>query len=224
MLISHTHRFIFVHIPKTGGMSVKQTLQPYAHRAERYHWNRLLDGLGIRVNYIGPATMRRFRKHATARQIRRHLPAEIYDSYFKFAFVRNPWDRMVSYYHFMISEPEHHRHRRVKSMQSFEEYLRYEIRRGKASQKRLITDVSGRLLVDFVGRYECLPDDFGQVCRQVAIPFDLGHCNKSTHRDYREYYQPDTIQLVQEHFREDIEFFGYTFDGWSESPQVGEAA
>ncbi len=213
MLISYSHDFVFVHVPKTGGSSITQALNPYANQPAQYLINRLLDRLGIHVNYLGSQRMRRFRTHATAMQLRRHLPAKVYNGFFKFAFVRNPWDRMVSYYSFLAGRPNHHRHQRVVSLGGFREYLLYEIARSKTTQKSILSDQSGQLIVNFVGRFESLRTDFAQICRHLGIPFQLEHVNKTIHRDYREYYDRQTIRLVQDHFWEDIEFFQYTFDG-----------
>ncbi len=218
MLISYSKRFLFVHTPKTGGASIARALHEFAHDPQQYLMNRLLGMVGIHVNHYGPAQMRQFRVHSSAFELQRHLPADTFQSFFKFAFVRNPWDRMVSYYHYVSSRPKHHRHRRVSGLGGFKEYLRYEIARGKAAQSAMLTDRSGTLLVDFVGRFEHLHDDFAEICRHLQLPCRLEHHNRSSHADYREYYDDESIEIVRQAFREDIELFGYTFDGWENRP------
>jgi hypothetical protein len=78
---------------------------------------------------------------------------------------------------------------------------------------QFVTDADGELLVDFVGRFESLREDFGHVCRTLGLNLRLPHANKSAHRDYRTCYNDRTAELVGTHFRQDVERFGYTFDG-----------
>jgi hypothetical protein len=66
--------------------------------------------------------------------------------------------------------------------------------------------------VDYIGKYENLQDDFDEICRQIGINASLTHKNKSKHKDYREYYNDYTRNLIEEAFKEDIEMFGYSFD------------
>lgn len=213
MIISYSHRFIFIHVGKAAGTSIQKAVEPYAHRPERYLMNRLLATIGVHVNYCTHYQKKRFRKHVIAREVRRQLPNRVYDEFFRFAFVRNPWDRMVSMHHYMRDKRLYHRHKLVESLGSFEEYVRWEIKRNKDSQKAFITDVGGNVIVDFVGRFERLRDDFAHLCKELGISATLPHCNKTRHRDYRTYYDSRTIELVADHWREDIELLGYTFDG-----------
>jgi hypothetical protein len=83
-------------------------------------------------------------------------------------------------------------------------------------QADMLTGADGTLLVDEIGRYETLRADFARICRHVGIEPLLPHLNRSHHRDYRTYYTERTRALVAEHFRKDIELFGYTFDGRDE--------
>jgi hypothetical protein len=66
--------------------------------------------------------------------------------------------------------------------------------------------------VDFVGRFEALERDFATVCRRIGIDPSLPHINRSTHRDFRDYYTPRTKAMVAEAYSADIERFGYEFD------------
>jgi hypothetical protein len=75
----------------------------------------------------------------------------------------------------------------------------------------MLVDDNGELLMDFVGRYENLQDDFNSLRAKLGITQTLPHLNKSNHRDYRSYYNDHTQQLVAEHFKADIELFGYSF-------------
>ncbi len=213
MVISHSHRFIFIHIPKTAGSSVTRALAGFAEPPVQAWVHGLLRQVGIHVNYFGPVQWKQFRTHSTAAVLKRHLPEQVYSDFFKFAFVRNPWDRLVSSYYYLLNNRMHHRHRRVCSLRDFEEYVNYEAWRNKMSQTAFLVQPDGRLIVDFVGRFETLREDFAHVGRVLKLDVSLPHINRTLHRDYRSYYTDRTARLVAEYWREDIEMFGYTFDG-----------
>lgn len=204
MIISHRKRFIFVHTYKVAGTSVRAALKPYADVMYRkYTPRRVLYVLGL-LDSIG--------EHATAREIRENVGPEVFDRYFKFAFVRNPWDWQVSLYHYIRSHPLHPQYRQVKALNGFAEYVEWRIANDKVLQRDFVADGDGRLLVDYVGRFENLDADFASVCRHLGIPATpLPHKMTSSHRDYTEYYDERTRRLVTEHYRQDIDLFGYRF-------------
>jgi hypothetical protein len=212
VLISHRRQFIFVHVPKTAGQSMAAAFRPYADHPEQYLANRLLGSLAFRLNRCFPYQYRKFRKHASARQLRQQLPADVYDRYFKFAFVRNPWDRWVSLYHFMRENHFHHRHKQALRL-TFEEFLTTLARDQKRAQTPYLIDAEGKLIVDYVGRFETLQEDFARISSMLKLDASLGHLHKSKRRDYRWYYDSRTMELVAEISRQDIEFLGYDFDG-----------
>ena len=140
------------------------------------------------MNWYGPLKVRNPRKHTTFRQAGQIYSKAMLDSYFKFAFVRNPWDLMVSYYHYIKSRKNHHRSKQVNHLQSFRSYLHYEIDRAKVSQSKFIYDQHDALLVDFVGRFENLTEDFRKICSSVGLTgVELKHQNKSARGHYQEY-------------------------------------
>lgn len=153
-----------------------------------------------------------FPEHVTAATVRRCLPADLYAAAFKFAFVRNPYDRVVSRYAYLVNNTRHRDHRRVMQM-SFEDFIQWENRRNTISQHRYVTDSKGRLIVDFVGHYEQLPRDFAVVCSRLGLTAELPLTNVSGHPDYRTYYTPRTRALVERCCAYDRELFGYDFDG-----------
>lgn len=213
MLISYSHQFIFVHVDRTAGTSIQQALAPYGRRTSNQTWKRRLIWLGGANSVGGLYRSVEFREHVAAEAVRRCLPRDVYDGMLKFAFVRNPWDRLVSRYAYLLRKKEHPRHRLVSRMAAFEDYLRWEIKRGKMHQHSYVTDASGKLVVDYIGRFEHLQADVAEVCRRLGLQAELPHVNVSSHRDYRNYYTEQTQQWVAREFQRDVELFGYTFDG-----------
>lgn len=213
MLVSYDAAFLFVHIDRAAGTSIQLALQPYASRRRDSRLRRRLVWLGG-MNRLGQLhRVLEFPEHAPARAVKRCLPPELYARLFKFAFVRNPWDRLVSRHAHLLQNQNHPRHRLVKSLGSFENYLDWEIARQKMHQHAYVYDADGEWLVDFIGYYEHLERDFAKVCERLEIRADLPRVNTSVHRDYRSYYTAATRDLVAEHFRRDIEMFGYEFEG-----------
>ena len=160
-----------------------------------------------------PARLLEFPVHITARAAQRCLPPAVYASLFKFAFVRNPWDRLVSRYAYLLHNQDHPRHQLVSQRQGFENYLQWEIRREKMFQHGYLMNARGEWIVDFVGYYERLDEDFSKICARLGVQAALPRANASSHHDYRTYYTPETRELVAKYFQRDIELFGYEFDG-----------
>ncbi len=79
------------------------------------------------------------------------------------------------------------------------------------TQTSCLVDENGKLLVDFVGKFENLDEDFRSICQKVGISARLPHINKSKRTDYRDYYDSETRDLTAQLYAEDIERFGYTF-------------
>ncbi len=210
MLISESHRFLFVKVHKTAGTSITEALRPLALAPSASRFNKLASDLGLGRDW----RQRYFRPHAPLRHAERVLPAPTFRALYKFAFVRNPWDRLVSWYSFILQDPGHRRHRRVGRLPSFEAFVRRELANPRRSQWRMLTLSDGRLGLDFVGRFESLERDMAIVCRELGIDcLPLPRTKVSSHRPYQEYYSPALAQLVAESCRREIDEFGYRFDG-----------
>jgi Sulfotransferase family len=211
MRISYSHKFIFIHVYKVAGTSISEALREFTYDPARTRAGRLLKRLGMTPPVQHPE-FHALHGHAKALEVRDALPPVVFNNFFKFAFVRNPWDWQVSLYEFALARPGHEQHALFKSFGSFERYLEWRINEDRNLQKDFLVDESGALLIDFVGRYERLEADFELVCRRLGVDCRLPRLNQTPHRHYSTYYTPRLHALVAEAFREDIEFFGYQAD------------
>ena len=211
MLVSYRNNFLFVHVPKTGGTSVRHALRKYRHNPDIFRINQTLACFGIEVNHFSRDFRKlKFRAHERADRIADVMPDEIFQRLFKFAFVRNPWDLIASLYKFIRKTPSHKRHRLVNRM-SFPEFIDFALFKQLCHQKRLLTDQNGNLLVDFVGRFENLESDFAQVARQLQLDAKIPHLNQTNPSAYQDFYDENLRAKVSSAYRDDIEQFQYEF-------------
>ncbi len=198
MLISHKHKFIFLHVQSTGGTSMSAALEPFCEHTLQEH------------NRLG------FPSHATAAQARQLVGADVWNSYFKFAFERNPWDRTLSGYHYQLKHVERYRRFYWPPKPTFDQWmfpLGFVPKKLKPSSA--MYSIGGRSAVDFLGRYETLVDDFTTVCRQIGLgEIPLPRRNRSRQsnlHDYRPAYTPRAQRRVASVFHREIEQLGYAF-------------
>jgi len=203
-----TDSYIYVHVYKVAGQSVKLALRRQGYR---YVPGIVRTPLAKAVESPFAYALRPLDAHASARQIRDWLGEEEYASRYKFTFVRNPWDWQVSLYHFIQQNKLNHQRRLVSSM-SFDEYIEWRVTEDLHLQSEYVCDRHGNLMVDEVGKFETLNDDFARISERLGLDVELPHENATQHRDYRTYYDDRTRALVGEAFAEDIERFGYDFD------------
>lgn len=218
MPISHAHRCIFIHIPKTGGTSIERAL---GMRGRNKSEDReLLYGRIESDDLKRHALLSGYLQHITMADIHTLYPERPFADYFSFAIVRNPWDRLVSTY---VHKDGHLlRTARARGIElegsSFDEYVRAvsELRHAHLQpQHEYLVDEHGELAVDYVGRFESpLVAAFDEICRRLGIRKVLSHEKKSTQRksqDHRSYYSPETKKIVEKRYAGDIELFGYQF-------------
>ncbi len=203
MLLSHKRHFVFIHIPKTAGMSVHQALVKAAP-----------DGIR-RIEEMPAFHDPSKQRHVFAQDLRGFLGPSAWNELFSFAFVRNPWARLVSWYNMCHERPSNRFMRFVKcEAPTFSDFLLLTsdlVTRTHFNQIDYVTDSEGEIIVDFIGRYEQLEKDFSHICEQLGINTELPHINASANVDYRTYYDRRSRQLVAERFYRDIEVFGYEF-------------
>src|SRR5690625_4132705 len=219
MLLSLKHNFLFIHTAKTGGTSVRAALSRYRYQGRYGLAMFLSDKLD---QLTGHRIGAKFPRHAKAIAAREMLPRDLYDQLFKFAFVRNPWDLQVSSFHHIRRERPHLMGQYSEDFEGFlrwkldpERPYQYHIDTSIELQSDYMVDLQGQLIVDLIGKYESLADDYARICAQIGIPAKaLPHKRKSQDRkrDFRSYYNDETAELVAHRFERDITLFGYTFD------------
>lgn len=217
LLLNLRYNFLFVHIAKTGGTSIRSALTWYK-RTDPFRFPMMICS---RISALcGHRIGAKLPRHAKAIAAREMLPRNTYDRLFKFVFVRNPWDLQVSSYHHIQTEHPH----LLKGIESFDQFLEYKLDPDRLFQYQFdmsivhqydyTVDLNGTTIVDFIGRFEDLESDFRKICRHIGGPGSpqLPHKRKAGKRShYRDYYCPRTRQLVAEFFRKDIEMFNYSF-------------
>jgi hypothetical protein len=213
MLISQRHGFLFVHIPKTAGTSITSALRPLASNKLKCEYNRLARRVGLAFRDAQP-----YKPHSTAAQLREKLGAARFDACFSFAFVRNPWDWLVSEYTYILRKRRHQHHATLVRLGDFDRYLNWRCARPTFQYPFVLAD-DGRQLVSFIGRYERLEADFREIARRIGVDAQLPMLNVSNLRPYPTYYTSPGVRLVARTYREDIERFGYAFDGVAASQQ-----
>jgi hypothetical protein len=214
MLINKQHPFLFVHIQRTGGSSIRKILM-----------NALPE-----TEFFG--------SHDHALHAKNHLNSE-WSDYYKIAFVRNPWERILSWYA-MISQSQQGEISEwyqgvlgdktdnklwqyvFNNSKNFEEFLfncteEIDDIDGKKSfsynQLDYISDEQGHIMVDFIGRYENYQQDVQRLCQKLGIEkIEIPRVWSSKHNHYSEYYTEKTAELVAKRFAKDIDFFGYQFE------------
>ena len=198
MIISHDHKFIFIHTIKAAGWSIKGGINAFDHdafvKSRNYPW---------------------YNCHMKPHEIMEKVGKTVWDEYFTFAFVRNPWDWLVSLYHYMMEKEGHWQHQEIAELGGFDRYIERICRGRDKGQSKFVIGKDGReIIIDFIGRFERLQEDYEKICARLEVrAIKLRKVNYSQHKDYRTYYDERLKELVAKTFAEDIERFGYEFDG-----------
>jgi len=206
-MISHQHKCIFIHIPKCGGTSLENIIWPEPRKTSdlwmgfvsKYHNQYQTGGL----------------QHLTAKLIRQVIGAEKFEEYYKFTIVRNPWDKAVSQFFYMQHRPDLRDFIGMKEDDSFKKYLQFTMSKPHVQwekQHRFFQDDNGEKLVNYLGRLECFQKDATVILDHLNILETIPHVNATQHRHYSEYYDEESKEMIADHYREDIQVLGYSFD------------
>jgi hypothetical protein len=228
MIISHKYRYIFLKTRKTAGTSLeialsrfcgdKDIITPISDEDEtvrrecgypgpqndsvpysRYSWNDW-------KRRITRGEKQRYYNHVPASSVSPWIGANIWNSYFKFSFERNPWDKAVSLYYYLVGT--------TNLKLTFSEYIRQ--RNDPAVSNYPIYTLNGQVAVDYLGRYENLDEDLATISRTLGFPEKLilprTKANfRKDKRPYRELYGEDEVRIISELCKKEIDLLHYAF-------------
>lgn len=208
MILSHRHRFIFFAIPKTGTHAIRFALRQHLGETDEEQVQ-----LFVQKAMPYPDIARIRHGHIRWGEIRAAVSPETWAGYFKFAVVRNPWERFVSYCAFMTRETARFaadpRGTMAAVLDSPEHHQRIIFR----PQHEFICDGDGQIMVDFVGRHEAMQGSYDTVCARLGLPAaTLERVNESKHGPWRDYYDDALKARVARVYARDIEIFSYAFE------------
>lgn len=181
--------FVFIHIPKTAGTSI--------------------------TKIIGEP----FQKHNTAKVVIETIGREQWEKAFKFTVVRNPFDKVHSWYKFRIM---HNQSNMKKKPISFKDWVACTYGESKdpyyyyralnfEPQVEWLKNEKGEIEMDQIVRFENLATEFNEVAEIVGIDSQLPHINKTAKTNYRDFYDDETRLIIEKAHQEDLETFGYKF-------------
>ncbi|WP_371226742.1 sulfotransferase family 2 domain-containing protein [Roseovarius sp. 2305UL8-3] len=214
MIISPGRNYIFVHIPKTGGTSLALALEDRA-KADDILIGDTPKALRRRRRLKGVQAKGRLWKHSTLADIDELVTPEFVGSAFIFSLVRNPWDRMVSYYHWLRDQGFDHPAVHLAQRLAFDEFVqsphtRQSFRTHPYSS--YLRDATGQDRATHYIRLEHFAEDAAPLWAHLGFRLSLPHENASARgRDYRGYYDDALAEVVGEICAEDIARFGYRF-------------
>ena len=227
MLVSHQYKFIFIKTAKTAGTSIESYFERFCMPGDEWEFAHARSEYESEYGIIGFRGKKRprgcrFWNHMSAGEIKSRLGDKVWDEYFKFTAVRNPYDKLVSAFfhrgkHYQI--PWYDRVLRGygdTQKDRFSSYLRSPARlflRRSSERKRLT--LGGSLAVDDWIRFEDINGEIARICPKIGVSWEpdaLPHL-KGRHRDrtvqLRDLYDSENVKLVFDRMRWDFETFGY---------------
>jgi len=208
MIISHVHKFIYFKSYKTASTSTEIFFQRFCDRDKDIVGYRGADPKPPYANWWNHMSPEDIKNELNKTYVT-DFADEIWDSYFKFGCIRNPWDRKLSSYLFCQTLD------RIKTPDTFEEYCLCP--RDHHYSFRTLYDFYNipKTNTNFFIRFENLYADIRYVCDILNLPCDLSqlkHFKKIDHKHYSEYYNDEMIDKVAEHYKDDIKHFNYRFN------------
>ena len=215
-MISLMKRFLFIHVPKTGGNSIQNILRHYSEdnivKLAQHH-----DGI---ERFQVRNSQYNITKHSPLSHYKSVLEPDVYCKLYKFATIRNPWDRMISYYFSPNRSVKDWNREEFLGLVNKAMTLRHYISNGTCQNIELSNLITYKFPchkkinadIDFLIKFERIDHDFKTVCKRLEIPYtQLPKRNVSIRAHYSYYYDEELKKVVQNKFQEEIEFGNYVF-------------
>lgn len=210
-MINLHRKFIFIHIHKVAGKSISRALEKNifpsiinSNDFLHYHYKKRF--MPSSIVYENESIS----KHSKAIDYKSYLSND-YENYFKFAFVRNPFDWQVSLFHYMKQHKEHFQHEIVKNM-NFVNYIEWRCSQDLNYQSDYILDHKDNIIVDFIGKFENINVDLKKIEDILDFKLKIPHINKSNHSHYSSYYDKHTKNLIIKNFEKDFNLLNYSYN------------
>jgi len=222
MYVSHKKKIIFLAVPKTASASIRSSLIKLAGPNEK----SVLNNLQHYDDHVCPDIL--------IEALRKDVNFLGWKKYFKFVFVRNPWDREVSLYNYRIKTIEVFKkmgYKKLTPMQkSFFDFNKKFVKNHPTFESAIQSyvgkenifhspmhkwthDKNLNQVVDFIGKLENINQDFHNICFLNGLPQKrLKKTNQTKHDHYSSYYTDETREIVENLYKKDIELFDYHFE------------
>lgn len=222
MVISNKYNFIYLQTKKTGSISLSlalgQIADPRTDIIYRFssHW-KLQSELGIKANaWKRKVKGIQYKVDAHAEWKKIFNLVDDPNDYFKFTVERNPWDKVVSMYYYLLNSGHNKSKQYQLRTMDFEKYIKRTRFWKIANNWRLYTNKHDEIMVDYVCRYEKLNEDLKRVEREIGAKFihliqKRANVGYRKVKDYRSMYTNETKNIVGDFFKKEIEHFGYEF-------------
>lgn len=214
MILSSGRKYIFIHIPKTGGTSLALALESRAKKDD-IMLGDTPKAKRRRARVRDVQTAGRLWKHSTLADIDGLITPEQIADYFTFTLVRNPWDRVVSYYHWLQTQSFDHPAVRLAQASNFTQFINHahtQASLSAAPARYYMTDIRGQERCSAYIRLEHFHEDAQPLWDHLGFELDLDHVNRSNRVDYHRYYNAEDAALIARTCAVDIARFHYSYD------------